>query len=310
MRIFIAGGLGFTGSHLCDALKAAGHHVTVFDNQCQSTVAPKDSTADVVHLADLSELSRYNRERYDYMFHCASPAGPARIAPGYALRQIIEGTVQGLDFAQRVGARFIKFSSSECYGRADVGLAEDIPALVNPAYDARSEYQLGFLTAECLCFNHPWPQVQVLRLFNVVGPRQRPESGCVLPRFCQQAVRGEPLTLYQGGMQRRTFTDVSDLAAFCLLLMKKWPAEKGIWNVANPANETSIFGLAMQFQRLYCDFDLKRWDGLGPNYRDGVEKRAVDISKAQALGWQPRVGLQEIINKCMAWAREQSVAVG
>jgi nucleoside-diphosphate-sugar epimerase len=302
----VLGGLGFCGSHLVDALKDAGHHVTVLDNCSQSAVMPVESRADTIHLDDLSNLSRYNQSHYDYVFHCASPAGPARIKPGYALRRIIEGTQLGLDFAARVGARFVKFSSSEVYGRSDVPLTESTPAIVSPAYDARSEYAIGFLAAECLCFNHPHPDVQLLRLFNVVGPRQSIASGCVLPRFCAQAKAGEPLTIFGDGQQRRTFTDVSDLVSFCLLLMEKWARTdlgKQIWNVANPANECTIQELAhLLCQSNAADGTLAYQYGpfLTEHYRDGVSKSNVDISKARSLGWEPKVGLREIIQKCLS----------
>lgn len=301
-RVFIAGILGFCGSHLCDALKAAGHYVVGLDNESQSTVSPTDSSADMVHLNDLANLSMYNREHYDYVFHCASPAGPARIRPGYALLPIIEGTRLGLEFAARVGARFIKFSSSEVYGRVDAALSEDLPVQVSPAYDARSEYALGFLAAECLCFNHSWPDVQVLRLFNVVGPRQRAEAGVVLPRFVKQVLTGESLTIFGDGSQQRTFTDISDLTSFCLALMEHWPHKKGIWNVANPDNEIEILTLGalvaieagLPTSATYVDGKV-----LGGEWRDGVPKTRVDISKARSLGWKPQVGIREIIQRVL-----------
>lgn len=299
-RAFIIGGLGFVGSHLCDALRAAGHFVAVLDNESQSAVNPSDSTANAAFLNNAEYLDWYNNVHYDYVFHCASPAGPARIAPGYALQPIIQLTKAGLDFAQRVRARFIKMSSSEVYGRADVPLREDTPCIITPPYDARSEYQIGYIAAECLCFNHPHPDVQVLRLFNVVGPRQQASAGVVLPRFCRQALNGEPLTIYGNGTQRRTFTSVSDLVSFCLLLMEKWPSKKGIWNVANPGNSISILHLAVRIIELARDgFVATEYTGLGEHYRDGIEKRNVDISKARSLGWEPRVSLQQIIEQVL-----------
>lgn len=297
-RCFIFGIAGFCGSHLCDALKAEGHWVVGIDvNRCP---VPVDQFSQM----DAMDVANKGSTPFDYVFHCAGPAGPANIKPGYALRQIQDLTQAGLDFAQRCGARFVKFSSSEVYGRSDVPLTEETPCIVSPKYDARSEYQIGFIAAEQLCFSHPHPDVQILRLFNVVGPRQRVETGCVLPRFCQQALNGEPLTIFGDGRQRRAFMDVSDLCAFCLKLMEKWPEKKGIWNVANPGNTVSIEQLAAEF--------VAHSPGMiygTPNYRDSAEKHDISIEKAQSLDWSPRVGLDTIIARTLAWHKEQ-LAIG
>lgn len=313
-RIAVLGGLGQIGSALCDTFKADGAHVTVFDNACQNAIAPVESTADLVHLEGLDALERFNKARYDYVFHCASPAGPARIKPGYALRQIIEGTEQGLEFAKWTGARFIKCSSSEVYSRAGMPLIESAPCWVDPRYDARSEYAIGFLGAECAAFNHAHPDVQVLRLFNVVGPRQRPESGCVIPRFIQQARAGEPLTVFNGGQQRRTFTWVGDFVEFCRALMRHWPTDKRIWNVANPANEISMDNLAKLVARKagVRRLGIKRVSGteLTPHYRDAVEKVGVDIERARGIGWEPKVGMEEIVERCLAATLQSCAETG
>ena len=302
-RVAVLGGLGFVGSHLCNALKAAGDHVVAFDNASQNAVLPTTSSADVVHLVGIDQLQWFSRERYDYVIHAASPAGPARIRPGYAMRQIIEGMEQGLEFAARTGARLIKLSSSEVYGRAGVPLIEAMPVWVDPRYDARSEYAIGFIGAECAAFTHAHADVQILRLFNVVGPGQTAASGCVIPRFIAQARDGAPLTIFNGGHQRRTFTAVSDFTAFALRLMETCPAGKGIWNVANPANTISVRELAALVARKAGvrrpEFKSVSGTEIGAHYRDGVEKADVDIAKARSIGWEPRVGIEEIIELCL-----------
>ena len=302
-KVCIIGGLGFLGSHLCDALKAAGHHVTVIDNESQSSVVPLNSSADTVHLSDAANLQFYNQVKYDYVFHCASPCGPATISPGYALEKIIELTKVGLDFAQRTGARFVKFSTSEVYGRSDTTLFESTSALISPAYDARSEYSIGFIAAECLCFTHPHPDVQVLRLFNVVGPRQSSKTGAVMPRLIEQAKAGDPLTIFGDGNQSRGFLDVSDFTAFCLLLMDNWPKEKGTWNVANPSNAITMLQLAGLVSNEIGGTPNHLFIGgseIWPHYRDGVEKRHISIDKARSIGWVPKLGIREIIQKCLS----------
>lgn len=314
MRIAVIGVLGFIGSHLADALKAQGHYVWGIDNESQSAQAAKDSAADAVTLGDARDLLRYHPKgtRFDYVFHCASPAGPARIAPGYALLPIIETTHTGLEFALQTGARFVKFSSSECYNRTDAALEETTPALVSPAYDARSEYQLGFLAAEQLCFTHPWPEVQVLRLFNVTGPRQDPRAGVVLPRFCKAALDARPLQVLGNGSQRRAFMDVSDMTAFCLCLMDRWPHSKGLWNVAKPSNTTTIMNLANLVIRLAHSTSRVEFvpdAALGRYYRDGAGKCGISINKALQIGWTPKIELDALVARTLAWHQEQMGAL-
>lgn len=300
-RCFIFGIAGFVGSHLCDALKAAGNYVEGMDIK-----KADNSSADYCHLREANGYLSGKGESWDYVFHCAGPAGPANIKPGYAIGTIPELTRIGLDFASQCGARFVKFSSSEVYGRSDVPLTEETPCSISPSYDARSEYQIGFIAAEQICFSHPHPDVQILRLFNVVGPRQRAENGVVLPRFCRQALKGEPLTIFGDGRQRRAFMDVSDLCSFCLNLMEKWPEKKGIWNVANPGNVFTILELA----HLICDavtgiaHSVAEHDA-GLHYRDSAEKHDISIEKALSLDWSPQVSLGEIIDRTLAWHKEQ-----
>lgn len=124
-QILIIGGCGFIGQHLTKALKAEGHSVAVFDNMSQA--AGGNANADHAFIGDARDLSQAEPYQWDYIFHCAGPAGPARIKRGYALSAIQELTRAGLDVAQKGNARFLKFSSSEVYGRSDVKLTEDTP---------------------------------------------------------------------------------------------------------------------------------------------------------------------------------------
>ena len=301
MRIAVLGGLGFIGSHLVDAFKARGNSVVVFDNGSQATVEARASKADYAVVADVRNLAGYERihfEGFDWVIHAASPAGPARIAPGYALRPIIDATAEGLRFAQASGARFIKFSTSEVYGRADIRLDESAPCIVPSRYDARSEYAIGYLAAECLCANHPLPNVSVLRLFNVVGPRQRPEAGVVLPRFCQQARAGVPLTVYGDGSQRRAFLYVGDLVRLVLTMTEHPLDGKHLWNVADPLNETSILNLAKLVIETHGDGTLVL--GGQPSYRESAEKCNVSIyAVTEQWGWRPATTLKEIVKRCL-----------
>ena len=302
-RVLVIGGLGFCGSHLTDALKSQGDWVAVIDNFSQSTQATQDSKADEVIRADVgTSLRCVEGARFDYVIHAASPAGPARIEPGYALQKIVRSMRVVVDYAAHTKARLIKASTSEVYGRTDVELTEETPCLI-PLADPRTEYPLGFLSAECIGMNSPYPNIQILRLFNVVGPRQQSRAGVVIPRFIEQAKAGEPLTIIKPGTQHRAFMDVSDLTSFVLTLMDQWPKTKGIWNVANPSNNISMIRLAeMVNEAVGNTAGVQFVDGkrvMGEYYRDGFEKLKIGIDKAKGLGWEPKVGMEGIIERCL-----------
>jgi len=220
---------------------------------------------------------------------------------------IIEAGQEILWLAQEIKAKLIAFSTSEVYGPDHKGNLKEADRLcVEPSYDSRSGYQIGKIAMECMMMASDYKDVQIVRPFNVVGPRQRADGGFVLPRLVEQAKTKNSmgLSVFFDGEQKRAFIHVSDVVDFLMLLMEKWPEEKGIWNLSHLDNVTSIKALAYMVRDIAgsginIKFHSEPHKVLGCEvYREAPPKVA-DISKALALGWEPKIGLREIVEEVL-----------
>lgn len=292
MKVLVTGHLGLVGSEITSQLVAAGHTVVGLDDLSHNAIDPRESPAQISLTLPLY-LAKIDQRCFgvEYVIHCASPVGHARLRPEEHIAwKIVSETQHVLEFCAAKKARLITMSSSEVLtykGETDV----------------RSQYALSKLTSEAMALAFPNVEAHVIRPYNVVGGRQRTDGGFVMPRFRDAIRDSKPLTIFGSGEQVRHFTHVSDFARFVLLLMEKWPSAKDRWCVFNPANGTNIAELARRFVR-QADSPaaiLPYHDGRevlnNPHWRDSSE-RALDMSeyeKCRALGWQPRVTLEEIV---------------
>jgi nucleoside-diphosphate-sugar epimerase len=154
--------------------------------------------------------------------------------------------------------------------------------------------------------------VIIARMFNTTGPRQTGRYGMVLPRFVDQALRGEPITVFGSGNQSRCFADVSDVVRALLLLVEHPQAVGQVFNIGNP-EEITIYNLAREVKRLTgssSEIKLVPYDeAYQPGFED-MERRVPSIEKISALvGYKPRVRLQEIIQRVIDSKRQARVAV-
>ncbi len=257
-RTVVAGGAGFVGSHLCEALLARGEAVLCLDDL---------STGRLDNLAHLRAHPRFALVRGDVadaqlwqalpaarrVYQLASPASPPdyQRMPVQTLRANVVGTLNALDFAQAHGARVLLASTSEVYGDPQVHpQPEGYWGHVNPI-GPRSCYDEGKRCAEALMVAHARQHgtaVRVARLFNTYGPRLRPSDGRVVSSFIAHALRGEPLPLHGGGAQTRSFCHVSDTVRGLLALMEHGQ-DLGPINLGNP-HEVSMAELAREVLRL------------------------------------------------------------
>ena len=213
MRILVTGGAGFVGSHLCERLLADGHQVTALDNFI---------TGNPENVSAFTELDAFNLleadlcdgipgdEKYDRIFHMASPASPIDYVdlPFETLYVGSDGTRSALERADRDGARLLLASTSEVYGDPDVHpQVETYWGNVNPI-GPRSVYDEAKRYAEALTMafhRYRKTDVRIVRIFNTYGPRMHPWDGRVVSNFIRQAIVGEPITLYGDGNQSRSF---------------------------------------------------------------------------------------------------------
>jgi dTDP-glucose 4,6-dehydratase len=312
LRIIISGAAGFIGSHMCDRLLAEGHTVVGLDNFL---------TGDDRNLKHLAGESRFQFIRHDValplaldgpidgVLHMASAASPKDYLehPIETLDVGSAGTRQMLETARAHNARFLLTSTSECYGDPLVHpQVETYWGNVNPV-GPRSCYDESKRFAEALtmAFHRTYHlRSNIARIFNTYGPRMKLNDGRVVPAFLDQALRGEPMTVFGDGSQTRSFCYVSDLVDGLYRLMQS--DERYPVNLGNP-QEMTILEFAERIRRLTGS---KSGIVHEPLPEDDPRQRKPDIGKARRiLGWEPRVLLEDGLRQTIEYFRAMQASV-
>ncbi|HAH47638.1 UDP-glucuronic acid decarboxylase family protein [uncultured Gimesia sp.] len=304
--VLVTGGAGFLGSHLCDRLIEQGRDVICLDNFFTG------SKKNIAHLIGHPqfELIRHDIVQPFYLevgeiYNLACPASPVayQFNPIKTIKTSSIGMVNVLGLAKRCRAKVLHASTSEVYGDPDVHpQVEEYWGNVNPL-GPRSCYDEGKRIAESLCMNyhqaHQVP-IRIVRIFNTYGPRMDPNDGRVISNFINQALRGEPLTIYGNGQQTRSFCYVDDLIDGFLKMMNQ-DATIGPVNLGNPV-ENSMLELAQAvLKTVNSESELAH----EPLPTDDPKQRCPDITKARKfLNWEPRVSLQEGLGKTVDYYRK------
>lgn len=337
-RVLITGGMGFIGSHLSEALLRLGYTVTVLDNLSTG------SFENIQHLVGLPGFSYIIEDvknemvldrlasQSDIIIHLAAVVGVRLIveSPMNTIRNNVEGTEVVLKTALRYRPKVLIASTSEVYGKADsFPYNEESDIVLGPSSCNRWAYAASKLIDEFLglaYYREKGLPVVVFRLFNTVGPRQSPQYGMVLPRFVQQALRGEPLTVYGDGQQSRCFMHVKDAVQALIQLMECPEAVGQVFNVGSD-EEVTILGLANrvleltdiqtkehlalsnsipinEFQPVYIPLTsngknrikmMTYKEAYGNGFED-MKRRVPDTSRIHKLtGWSPAYTLDQII---------------
>ena len=311
-RYLITGGTGFIGSHLAEALLAQNHSVTVidnlstgrFDNIAHLTGHPNFRFA-VDNITNEMVLDRLASE-CDIIFHLAAAVGVKLIVehPVHTIETNIMGTEAVLKAALRYRAKVLVASTSEVYGKGiKVPFAEEDDVVLGPTTRSRWSYAASKMVDEflALAYYHErsLPAV-VFRLFNTVGPRQTGQYGMVVPRFVEQALRNEPITIYGDGNQSRCFCDVSDVVCALIALSAHPEAIGHVFNIGN-TEEVSITQLAERIIKVTKSRSTLEYipysEAYAPGFED-MQRRVPDTRKIQALiGWTPQIKLDGIIER-------------
>jgi len=304
MKILVTGGAGFIGSHLCDRLIKEGNSIVCMDNLITG------KKENIGHLLDSPsfEFIEHDVTKYidikgdiDYVLHFASPASPVDYLkyPIKTLKVGSLGTHNALGVAKEHKAKFMIASTSEVYGDPLVNpQPETYWGNVNPI-GPRGVYDEAKRFAEAITLAyHKAHKVdtKIIRIFNTFGPRMRDHDGRAIPNFIDQALKGEPLTVYGEGLQTRSFCYVTDLIEGIYRVMLSALNEPV--NLGNP-NEMSILDLA---KKIIEFTGTKSKIEHSPLPVDDPKVRRPDISKAKAeLDWQPSVSLQDGLKKTIDW---------
>ena len=296
MRHLVSGAAGFIGSHLCDRLLAGGDEVVGLDNLITG------SLRNVEHLAGNRgfEFVKFDvttpippQRAFDQIWHLASLASPKNYLahPVETLECGSAGTRNMLEAARRDSARFLLTSTSECYGDPlEHPQVETYWGNVNPV-GLRSCYDESKRYAEALTMAYHRTHgltTNIARIFNTYGPRMALDDGRVVPAFLEQAVNGEPLTVFGDGSQTRSFCYVTDMVEGLVRLAAS--EERYPVNLGNPL-ELTILEFAERIRRLMgLSLEIVHRE-LPP---DDPRKRRPNIDKARLLlGWEPRVSLED-----------------
>jgi UDP-glucuronate decarboxylase len=233
--------------------------------------------------------------KVDQIYNLACPASPVQYQknPVQTIKTSIQGAINVLDLAKRIGAKVLQASTSEVYGDPLMGeQTEEYWGNVNPI-GIRACYDEGKRAAETLFFDY-WRQygiqIKVARIFNTYGPRMDLVDGRVVSNFAVQALRGEPITMYGDGSQTRSFCYVTDLIPALIGLMNTSNHVTGPINLGNP-NEFTMLELA---NKIISKTHSKSIVSFRDLPADDPKQRKPNISKARALlGWEPQVELDE-----------------
>ncbi|HEY7066112.1 MAG TPA: UDP-glucuronic acid decarboxylase family protein [Chloroflexota bacterium] len=307
MRVLVAGGAGFVGSHLCERLLADGHRVLCVDDL---------STGRYANIAHLVERLGFEFRRHDVtepfdatvdaVANLASPASP----PAYLERPVETllvnsvGTRHLLEIARRKAASFLLASTSEIYGEPlEHPQRESYWGNVNPN-GMRSCYDEGKRFAEAMtaAYLHTHGvDARVVRIFNTYGPRSDPRDGRLVPNFITKALCNEPITVYGDGQQTRSLCYVSDLVDGLARVLTLPQARGGTFNLGSPREHT-VLEYATMIRGLCGSTAPVVYQPL-PTADDPTRRRP-DITRVrEILGWQPHVDLALGLQQTIDWFR-------
>lgn len=316
----VTGGSGFVGSHLVEALLAAGESVIVVDDLSTGSIRNLDAVRAhprlTVHMGSIIDVPLMTElvDRADRVWHLAAAVGVRLIVekPVQTIETNIRGTEIVVSLAARKSRPLLLTSTSEVYGKSTrVPFAEGDDLVFGSTTRPRWAYACSKAIDEflALAYHHErgLPAV-IARLFNTVGPRQTGQYGMVIPRFVRQALDNQPITVYGDGSQTRAFADVDDVVRGLVGLMNCPGAAGGVFNVGNN-QEISIADLArkiiekcgstsqLQFVPFEVAYDTKFED---------LVRRVPDLSKiTETTGYVPTRGIDDIIERVVKWTREQ-----
>ena len=323
MRVLITGGAGFIGSHLAEALLRDNHEVSVIDDLSTGAID------NIAHLKDRPEF-RYvidtiaNEpvlaeliDQSDVVFHLAAAVGVRLIVeePVRTIETNVHGTEVVLRNANKKKKLVVVASTSEVYGKSTaIPFCETGDLMLGPTMKHRWAYACSKAIDEFLALAY-WKErrlpVIIVRFFNTVGPRQTGRYGMVLPTFVRQALAGRPITVYGDGTQKRCFGYVGDVVGAIIRLAQEPRAVGEVFNVGND-QEISILGLAEKIKAMVgspSEIVTVPYDAAYEAGFEDMMRRIPDLTKVrEAIGYEPRVQLNEIISEVIEYHRSHKRA--
>src|SRR5215207_9910579 len=308
----VTGAAGFIGSHLVDALLVRGNRVLGLDNLSTGRLQNLEHQLDHprfqfarASLSDEIVLDRLASEA-NIIVHLAAAVGVELIVerPTYTIETNVMGTEAVLRTAVRYRSRVLLASTSEVYGKGSrIPFGEEDDIVLGPTSKSRWGYSASKMIDEFLglaYYRDHGLEVVPFRLFNTAGPRQTGRYGMVIPRFVGQALRGEPITIFGDGTQRRCFCDIDDAVRAILGLAEHADAAGKVFNIGGQ-EEVSIRQLAERVKTItnspseitYVPYT----EAYAPGFED-MERRVPNAERIKALiGWHPEITLARPVGR-------------
>lgn len=260
-KILITGGFGFIGSYCIEKWLEEKWEVFVIDNLSTNVIDFSDDLAKNVNFIqdDIINVKWENLPNFDMILHLASPVGPVGVLKhsGKMARIILDDIYWAIEGSKYNSCPLVFVSTSEIYGHRENKsyLRENDDKVLKGEFTVRNEYAIAKLLSEIVLSNQSKVdkgfRYQIIRPFNVTGARQLPDGGFVLPRFVDQALSNEDITVYYSGQQFRAFTWVKDIVEGIYLVSESpenlWNNE---WNIGNEINEKTILYLAERVKEI------------------------------------------------------------
>lgn len=307
MKLIVAGGAGFIGSHIVDDLHAQNHDVLVIDNLSSGRRENLDARVPFIEL-DLLERDRlvklFEVERPDAVIHLAAQksVGASVEDPVRDAHENIIGSLHILEAARIAGTRKFVFAST---GGALYGDTDQLPTPETHATLPESPYGISKLAIEhYLRFYkevHGF-QTVALRMANVYGPRQDPfgEAG-VIAIFCRRALDHQHVTFFGDGEQTRDYTYVKDAARAFVMAVEQ--SESMTVNIGT-GRETSLIELTDRLEMIVARRISREFADPRPGE---IRRSCLNASLArETLGWQPQYSLEEGLAETMEGFRRSS----
>ncbi len=301
-NVLVTGGAGFLGSWICEVMIRQNATVTCLDNLVSGL---KTNLGDLVGEENFTFIEHDISKPiildgpFDFVMHLASRASPFEFEkhPIQILKANTLGIWIALGIAKKYSARFLYTSTSEIYGNPDprfIPTPETYNGNVNPI-GPRSCYDEAKRTGEAFVKAYELQHdmdTRMVRIFNTYGPRMRADDiyGRVVPRFVDQALKGEEITVFGDGSQTRSFTYITDQVEGILRLALSPDAKGEVVNIGSN-KEMSVLDLAKMIKKITGSTSKI---GFYPLPEDDPERRCPDIGKAsRILNWMPKVELED-----------------
>jgi UDP-glucuronate decarboxylase len=307
-KMLISGGNGFLGSHLAERAIMEGLKVTVLDDFSTSNRVnvPTEVTIIKERVEDISI-----QDHFEYIVHLAARPSPEDyiLNPVETLMSNSIGTMKLLELAKRGSSRFVYTSSSEVYGNATMIPTPETYYGYVSSWGIRSCYDEGKRYSEALTMAYHRKfglDTRIQRPFNVYGPRIRPDGlyGRVVPRFIQQALNGENITIHGDGKQTRSFLYVDDWVDATWRMITMDDLDGNILNIGSP-DEITILELAnLIVKKTKSPSKIVHVE----KREDDPVRRSADITKAKnLLRWKPETNLDRGLQETIEWVRRDAM---